>query len=589
MTVNSDSFVTKTSLDYSAEGYWQDFLAERRIAGGIAYESQLRACELDESLASLQRVDRLLSQIRRDINNLPPTTCTEEALLADDRFRHLLSFLAFYAGRILANHWQSLPHWYSQTELRRRYPELSLSREDFYQEMAVIYRSHHFSIGTSESPIYQSAKQAIGVSETARPLFFALEPIGLRLFGHIDRQFVAAQGKPVASGLYQAVRERLPSEDSTTQTTINTDVTKELGQTHSQSGDKDYTTSIPHQANTTESVESVFISQLVAKQVDHKPDINQQRRQVEPPDISAKMMVNSSTDKRSSTIATQTVLAKQDRQHTAEADTEANTGINTDTTNLATDTAANKANSEPINHTKVVDNKVQATPEIFTRLLTELTKIDVPQSAGIKEYQQALRMLDQFERHIARQAKPREQVIFSDTHEAARQQALSLLARAANKGNTSAMLQLAMYELLGEGLIEGSILKNAIEPRASDSVSIKTGSLNKSEHLSQDQSTDGRGIRLVQQAANAKDSRAQRLLSKLYYQGVGIEQDMAMGKYWLEQAADNGHPEAIAIDKQWQQAQLLMTTKAQEQHSLKRYQLLIAIVIVVALLLIIFV
>src|SRR5690606_26087247 len=41
--------------------------------------------------------------------------------------------------------------------------------------------------------------------------FFALEPIGLRLFGHIDRPFQAVQGGQVASGLYQAVSARLPN------------------------------------------------------------------------------------------------------------------------------------------------------------------------------------------------------------------------------------------------------------------------------------------------------------------------------------------------------------------------------------------
>jgi hypothetical protein len=62
-----------------------------------------------------------------------------------------------------------------------------------------------------------------------------------------------------------------------------------------------------------------------------------------------------------------------------------------------------------------------------------------------------------------------------------------------------------------------------------------------------------------------------------------------MGRYWLEQAADNGHPEALTINQEWQQAQLLMTTKAQEQHSLKRYQWLIGAIVIAALLLIIFV
>src|SRR5699024_4083491 len=42
-------------------------------------------------------------------------------------------------------------------------------------------------------------------------LFFALEPIGMRLFGHIDRPFQAVQGGQVTSGLYQAVTARLPN------------------------------------------------------------------------------------------------------------------------------------------------------------------------------------------------------------------------------------------------------------------------------------------------------------------------------------------------------------------------------------------
>ena len=41
-----------TPLDYIAAGYWQDFLAGRPVAGGMAYEAELHQCTLDESLAS---------------------------------------------------------------------------------------------------------------------------------------------------------------------------------------------------------------------------------------------------------------------------------------------------------------------------------------------------------------------------------------------------------------------------------------------------------------------------------------------------------------------------------------------------------
>lgn len=121
------------------------------------------------------------------------------------------------------------------------------------------------------------------------------------------------------------------------------------------------------------------------------------------------------------------------------------------------------------------------------------------------------------------------------------------------------MLRLAMYELLNEGLAAD---KNA----SAES-----------------------GTAWVKQAASKNDSRAQRLLSKMYYQGIGVVQDIDNGKYWLEQAAENGHTEAAKIVMQWQQAQALITTQKQEQHSTKRYQLLLVAVIVIALLIILIV
>lgn len=501
MTANPDSFVAKTSLDYIAEGYWQDFLAQRPIAGGISYESQLQACQLDESLASLQRIDVLLSQIKRDIVksdivNQPQVSAAnneESALLADDSFRNLLLFLAFYAGRVLARQWQSAPHWYSQPELRRRHAELSLTPDDFYQEMAVSYQLEGNDTANSIE------------NHNTSSLFFALEPIGLRLFGNIDRQFIAVQGGAVASGLYQAVKERLqatinPTNNSTT-TLNNTTTIKNVTTTEDNSLTK----------------QPVVAETLVA--------------------------TNSIIDKNTS-LSTQPSLAKHASEITADVP-------------VASKSVANNS---------LVNKKAEVTPEIFTRLLTELDEVEVPQSSGIDDYAQARKTLDQFERHIARQNKSRADVVFSQTHQDARQQALLLLKKSADAGNTAAMLRLAMYELLGEGLTANAA--------------------NNLEDLEANKET---GVNLVKQAANAKDSRAQRLLSRLYYQGVGMPQDIALGKYWLEQAADNGHPEAITLNKEWQQAQLLIETQKQEQHSFKRYQLLIGAIAIAAVLLIIFV
>ena len=472
-----------TPLDYIAEGYWQDFLVGRPIAGGIAYETELRACTLDESLESLQRIDTLLSQVRRDM--IKSGIWEEATLLIDEHYRNFMVFLAFYAGRVLAQQWQSKPHWYGQFELRKRYPELSLITDDFYQHMAVGYDND---------------------SVVKERLFFALEPIGLRLFGHIDRQFDAVQGGHVESGLYQAISLRLP-------TILSNDVhsVPEL------TADKVTT----HKATTHQVTESIVPS---ADLNTHIGTIQLNAPLNKPEEVS--------------------IGAEHNQANVVPPESE--NSIKPELTKVAQPTAKP---ASPVKNT--------STPEMFTQLLVELDEITVPQPTGDVQYKQARKVLDQFEQHIAKQNKPRRQVIFSDNHIAAKNKALLLLQAAAEDGNTAAMLRLAMYELLGEGL-------------TADSDNQKKS-----------------GVDWVNQAASKNDSRAQRLLSKMYYQGVGVSQDIDSGKYWLEQAADNGHAEAANLVKQWQQADMLLTTQKQEQHSTKRYQLLIGAIIAVALLIII--
>lgn len=486
-----------TPLDYIAAGYWQDFLAGRPVAGGMAYEAELHHCTLDESLASLQRIDILLSQIRRDMMKFG--TWDEAALLADERYRNFMVFLAFYAGRVLAQQWQYTPHWFGEFELRKRYPALPLLTDDFYQHMAVVYRDD----------IEVNNQSNVNAS-----LFFALEPIGLRLFGHIDRQFQSVQGSQVASGLYQALSARLPNAiDSHQALPIATErATKEVTETI-----------VPQHSRQSIQTNTDAVNHTSYNELQTTPEIVQTEA------ISAKP--NLSTASLESSTA-QTTAAESVQ-------------VNLKQTEL-------KPAIKPI-------IKEAPTPELFSQLLTELDEIEVLQIAGKTEYEQARKVLDQFEQHIAKQDKPRAQVTFSQQHLAAKQQALAKLQDAAHAGNSAAMLRLAMYELLGEGV-------NADKVAGMES-----------------------GVEWVKQAASKDDSRAQRLLSKMYYQGFGVPQDMTNGKYWLEQAAKNGHAEAASLMSQWQQAQTLISTQKQEQHSLKRYQLLFAVIIVIAILIFIIV
>ena len=487
-----------TPLDYIAAGYWQDFLAGRPVAGGMAYEAELYQCTLDESLVSLQRVDTLLSHIRRDM--IKSGTWNEAALLIDERYRNFMVFLAFYTGRVLAQQWQNPPHWFGDFELRKRYPALPLLTDDFYQHMAVVY---HDDIDINNQ------------CNTTASLFFALEPIGLRLFGHIDRPFQAVQGGQVASGLYQAVSARLPNA-------IDNSHTLPVDVDNAQSADK----------NVTEAVAPQHSRQDIQTDIVNNDSDNELQAIHEP-------------------IKTANILAKANSL-TAPLQVPSAETVPVASSQAELKEVAIKPAVKPV-------IKEAPTPEIFTQLLTELDEIDVAQTAGKTEYEQACKVLNQFEQHIAKQEKPRAQVIFSQPHLAAKQQALAKLQDAAHTGHSAAMLRLAMYEFLGEG--------------------VNTDKVTGMEA----------GVEWVKQAASRNDSRAQRLLSKLYYQGFGVPQDMTNGKYWLEQAAQNGHEEAASLVSQWQQAQTLISTQKQEQHSLKRYQLLFAVIIVVAILIFIIV
>lgn len=508
-----------TPLDYIAEGSWQDFLAKRPIAGGIAYESELYNCQLDESLLSLQRIDVLLTQIRRDMAKAG--TWDEITVLADERYRNLLVFLAFYAGRVLARQWQNKPHWYGQFELHARYPKLSLITDDFYQHMAVLYGDDSVS-----NPVQASDIKTNGINRKFASVFFALQPIGLRLFGHIDRQFEAIEGGQVASGLYQAVIMRLPD---VTAHTSGHDSTHQIG-------------TIPKAAVKVNSATTDTISNSPASDI-------------------LKPIVSSTDNDMTMAVINNTALDAKAESGLRRKETQAKAILSKDLSS-SSETSITKNTAKSI-----AKSIIPPTPEIFTQLLTELDDIEVSQTAGNNEYKQARKILDQFEQHIAKQNKPRAQVIFSKSHQQAKQQALIKLKGAAVLGNTAAMLRLAMYELLGEGLLTANSLDKEAEKYTEKEA----------------------GVAWVKQAANQKDSRAQRLLSKMYYQGIGVPQDISSGKDWLEQAANNGHTEAASLVEQWQQAQALITTRQQEQHSIKRYQLLIGVVIVGALLLIIFV
>nr|WP_309575155.1 hypothetical protein [Moraxella osloensis] len=83
-------------------------------------------------------------------------------------------------------------------------------------------------------------------------------------------------------------------------------------------------------------------------------------------------------------------------------------------------------------------------------------------------------------------------------------------------------------------------------------------------HLLKISQNSQQALLLLQQAASQQDNRAQKLLSKLYYAGHGVEQDREMGKYWLALAAAHGHPDAIRISQGIATLSLLKQTQRED-------------------------
>ena len=99
-------------------------------------------------------------------------------------------------------------------------------------------------------------------------------------------------------------------------------------------------------------------------------------------------------------------------------------------------------------------------------------------------------------------------------------------------------------------------------------------------HLLRISQNSQQALLLLQQAASQHDNRAQKLLSKLYYAGHGVEQDNEMGKYWLELAAAHGHPDAIRISQGIATLSLLKQTQREDTSYGKKMALATAALII---------
>lgn len=467
-------------------------IAHSKQGGSYAYADRVSSLNLDYSLSSLKRVDMLLSKLRLELIEAGQS---EIEFLRAQANRRLLIVLARYAGEVLAKQWQGKPQWLSRAQLAEisHQEKLSLNMDNFYHCMACLYQPN-----LSDEPLEF-------VHGEEDKLFFALEPIGERLFSSIDRlsHYHCAHSGKVASGLYQAVQQRLP-------------MLKTLEQS----------------AQT-----PVINDTVVAQAVDQRPAQNTSELSSQVAQIA-----------QVAPVAAATTIPTQDNEPLI---------ANKEPVDLSKNSVPQHATvSNPVSLTQRLPkvSAYQSTDPLVPlnrELLKDLKHIHKEQTLGDEDYLKATKVLDIFEGYINSQHRERRQVQLSDKHTIMRQRAVERLTSAAQMGHTAAMLRLAMCLMLGEGI---------------------------------DEDTQA-GVAWIQKAADLNDSRAQRLLSKLYYQGIGVDQDLEKGRDWVEEAAKQGHPDALVLVEEWQKAEALTDFYKQDQVTDKRYMILIAVVMVLAIIL----
>jgi TPR repeat protein len=179
------------------------------------------------------------------------------------------------------------------------------------------------------------------------------------------------------------------------------------------------------------------------------------------------------------------------------------------------------------------------TPKLFDEAYQDLMTMSMPSDTN-DSYQKAVSVLSRFDEHIKSEmakGKALDEISFGENQQAIRKNALQLLVSLVKNGNMSAMTRLALYFFEGRGV----------------------------------PSDPQKAVALIKKSAEMGDPRAQKLLSRLYYQGYdGIERSQEMGEYWLKKAADNGHIEAKKVCAYMNQVEILKSDRRTEQQSDKR-------------------
>lgn len=197
---------------------------------------------------------------------------------------------------------------------------------------------------------------------------------------------------------------------------------------------------------------------------------------------------------------------------------------------------------------------IVASHGIFAELMQDIMTMPVQQNVGSLTYQKVSQFFVRLDKAYPTLDDAKRAVLskLTQKQQDGLNQAKSALKKLAEQGNSDAMLHLAVYLMQGKWFDDNQ----------------------------------QQGLMLIQTAANAQDPRAMRMMSKLYYQGLGVNVDVNMGRHWLNLAADKGHEEAKNLIKQMDLAQMMIAERQEEIKSDDRLIKLMAAVAVVAILIV---
>ncbi|WP_410472470.1 tetratricopeptide repeat protein [Faucicola mancuniensis] len=197
-----------------------------------------------------------------------------------------------------------------------------------------------------------------------------------------------------------------------------------------------------------------------------------------------------------------------------------------------------------LNQKKSMIDEKPLVQDTFSELQKDLQVIVLPEhlsGAVQKAYEQAVQIVQHFDN--------------PNVTEEHRIKAKAIIQKVAQANVSDAMLRQALWLLRGDS--DFGVAKNSEE-----------------------------GLKLVQQSAKLEDSRAEKLLSKLYFSGELVGVNTEQGKYWLMQSALHGHAEAQKLQQAFVMTDTLKQTRADDDDYLKKMAIGTAVLVLVALIII---